>query len=126
MEFLPILEKPFNQSPYFEKNFFHANIWTEIKEIHTIIKDCIEGSCYAITVKKESTEIIYNGYDNTRLEKDIILQEMIRQQLIINPHHLIKPLENRTVDIYMFLEKPWCLSISYYEGIYNIKCFSRS
>jgi len=125
MEFLPILEKPFNQTGYFEKTFFHSNIWTEIKEIHTIIKDCIEGSCYAITVKKESTEIIYNGYDITRTEKETILQEMIRQQLITNSHHLIKPIENRVVNIYMFFEKPWCLCIFYCEGIYKINCFSK-
>jgi len=126
MEFIPDLDRPFNHKNYFNKTHFHGCIWTEIKEIHEIISDCIQGSCNAIIVQKsdEPEEIIYNNYHKYTTVKQNILDEIIRQHVISNPHLLLKPIPGRTLIIYMFLQNPWCLKIVYNDGAYDINCFN--
>ena len=60
METLPILTTPFT---FLDKDLFNSKLFSDVEEMFTIIKECINGSCYAITA---DDEILYNDYNKNK------------------------------------------------------------
>ena len=73
--------------------------------------ECVSGDCHAITV---DNEILFNSYEPKSI-RDSIQDDMIRQNIINNPHGLFVNLFGKKKDarvmVYMFGNKPWFLGV---------------
>ena len=114
-EMLPTLTNTFK---FLEKENYNAASFTEIKELHNVVRECVMGSCYAILINEE---IIYNAYDKKiKPVREIILDEMVRQQFANTPELLIHPNDNLNIKIYMFSTECWYMHIVYDNGFYKL------
>jgi hypothetical protein len=112
---LPILTNTFK---FLEKENYNAASFTELKELYNVIREFVMGSCYAILINEE---IIYNEYDKTiKSAREIILDEMVRQQFANTPELLIQPNNNLDIKIYMFSTECWYMHIIYESGFFKL------
>jgi len=112
---LPTLTNTFK---FLEKENYNAASFTELQELYNVVKECVMGSCYAILINEE---IIYNAYDKTiKSAREIILDEMVRQQFANTPGILIHPNDTLSIKIYMFSTECWYMHIIYDNGFYKL------
>jgi hypothetical protein len=112
---LPVLTNTFK---FLEKENYNAASFTELKELYHVIRECVMGSCYAIIINEE---IIYNAYDKKiKTAREIILDEMVRQQFANTPELLVQPSDILNIKIYMFSSECWYMNIIYDSGFYKL------
>jgi hypothetical protein len=86
------------------------------KDLENLIKDFIGSDCWAVTI---DDDVIFNSYpSNKKKIRDSIMEEMIRDKMIENPHenflvYIHRRRQNAKVRIYMFCGHPWTMNIDY-------------
>lgn len=84
-------------------------------DLYKMIKKMVGADCWGIKV---NDEIIFNSYnDETKLYKDILMEDLIRSSIYDNPHILLRQLFIRKtpaeITIYMFGSNSWGIIIKY-------------
>jgi hydroxymethylpyrimidine pyrophosphatase-like HAD family hydrolase len=93
----------------------------ELYEVLRIIKEYIEGDCWAITI---NGEIIYNNYDKTKKIKKLILQDMLRNYVSDKPRLLFGLFEkDKKIVIYMFGNDTWTVNIIFEKSKSTFELF---
>ena len=112
---LPTLTNTFK---FLEKESYNAASFTELQELYEVVRESVMGSCYAILINEE---IIFNDYIKTpKSARNIILDEMIREQFANSPHLLIQKDDALNIKIYMFLNNCWYIQITYTNGFFKL------
>lgn len=99
-----------------------------MQELRSFYKDVIscytESDCWALTV---NDEILWNSYKPDRSYKEIVEENITRQLIINNPHHVFVNVLLRNIDttiiIYMFQYNSFGIHIEYKasDECYHVK-----
>ena len=95
---------------------FYANDDASYESLRSILKEYLEGDCWALQV---DSEYIFNSYlDNQRTLRENILEQILRSKIIEDPHsHLLVYLHRMGHDaeirIHMFIDNSLIITIQY-------------
>jgi len=91
--------------------YYHED---ELNALEFAVSEFIRGNCHAVKI---DDEIVFSTYQELT-HRERILEYMIRDQLMENPHHyLFAPLLRKnqcfSIEIYLFKNHPWEIVVSF-------------
>ena len=85
-------------------------------KLNDLISEFVGSDCCAVSV---NGEVLINSYnDHLKSYKERILDDVVRDQIIEDPHcsilsHFIRLAKDANMRIYMFRDHPWTMNINY-------------
>jgi hypothetical protein len=89
----------------------------EYNEFKALFTEYVSADCHAITC---DDQVVYNCYQE-KLLRDIILDDILRREIIDDPHVLFCPIlrnkKDARVIVYLFGDTPWFMACYYTASI---------
>ena len=113
---LPMCVKNIEKPDYFEKSRY-----TNLSEFKEILSELISADCWALVI---DDDIVFNSYNHTRSNSQIIASNMVRKFLYENPSEICF-LAKGSIEIYMHPEKTILYKVIVSNGIYDFIYFTK-
>ena len=114
---LPVCLNSIEKPDYFEKS-----VYTNISEFKEILSELISANCWALVI---DDDIVFNNYDHSRKNSQIIVSNMVRKFLYENPIEICFLAKER-IDIYMHQNNVILFSVLVSNGTYNFLYFTKA
>lgn len=107
----PLVFHPYDNAP---ARIYHTEVGHEYEQFLDEFEDHLGADCWALTVNEE---IIINSYHEHRPLREKLMDKIIRDAILGEPHSLFVNINrshvNTRIIVYMFQRDPWFLVIDY-------------